>query len=39
MKLITETIENVQVITEGTGDKKKLYIEGVFLPSELRNRN
>ena len=39
MKLITETIENVQVITEGTGDKKKLYIEGVFLQSELRNRN
>jgi len=39
MKLITETIENVQVITEGTGDKKKLYIEGVFLQSELKNRN
>ena len=38
-ELITETIENVQVITEGTGDKKKLYIEGVFLQSELRNRN
>ena len=37
--MITETIENVQVITEGTGDKKKLYIEGVFLQSELRNRN
>ena len=39
MKLITETIENVQVITEGNGDSKKLYIEGVFLQSELRNRN
>ena len=39
MKLITETIENVQVITEGKGDNKKLYIEGVFLQSELRNRN
>ena len=39
MKLITETIENVQVITEGKGDDKKLYIEGVFLQSEIKNRN
>ena len=39
MKLITETIEDVQVITEGKGDDKKLYIEGVFLQSELKNRN
>ena len=39
MKLITETIEDVKVITEGNGDSKKLYIEGVFLQSELKNRN
>ena len=39
MKLITETIENVEVITEGKGDDKKLYIEGVFLQAELKNRN
>ena len=39
MKLITETIENVQVITEGNGDSKRMYIEGVFLQSELKNRN
>ena len=39
MKLITETIENVEVITEGTGADKKLYIEGVFLQSEIKNRN
>ena len=39
MKLITEQIEDVQVITEGTGADKKLYIEGVFLQSELKNRN
>ena len=39
MKLITEQIEDVQVITEGTGVDKKLYIEGVFLQSELKNRN
>ena len=39
MKLITETIENVEVITEGQGADKKLYIEGVFLQSEIKNRN
>ena len=39
MKLIRETIENVEVITEGTGADKKLYIEGVFLQSEIKNRN
>ena len=39
MKLITETSEDVQVLTEGKGDSKKLYIEGVFLQSELKNRN
>ena len=39
MKLITETIENVEVITEGKGADKKLYIEGVFLQSEIKNRN
>ena len=39
MKLITETIEDVKLITEGTGDDKKMYIEGVFLQSELKNRN
>ena len=39
MKLITETIENVEVITEGKGADKKLYIEGVFLQSDLKNRN
>ena len=39
MKLITEQIENVKVIAEGKGDDKKLYIEGVFLQAELKNRN
>ncbi len=39
MKLITETIEDVQFITEGKGADKKLYIEGVFLQSEIKNRN
>ena len=39
MKLITETIENVNLITEEKNGKKLLYIEGVFLQSELKNRN
>ena len=39
MKLITETIENVKILTEERDGKKLLYIEGVFLQSELTNRN
>ena len=39
MKLITEEISNVKIITEGTGAGKKLYIEGVFLQTEQVNRN
>jgi len=39
MKLITEEISQVEIITEGKGDDKKLYIEGVFLQGELKNRN
>jgi hypothetical protein len=39
MKLITETIENVKLLTEEKDGKKLLYIEGVFLQSELKNRN
>ena len=31
MKLITEEVTNVKVLTEGKGPNKKLYIEGVFL--------
>jgi len=39
MKLITEQIEDVQILTEEKDGKKLLYIEGVFLQSELKNRN
>ena len=39
MKLITEEISNVKIITEGKGANKKLYIEGVFLQGDLKNRN
>lgn len=37
MKLIAEIVEDVQVITEGTS--KDLFIEGIFLQSEITNRN
>jgi hypothetical protein len=39
MKLITEEIEKVEVITEERNGKKNLYIQGVFLQSECVNRN
>ena len=39
MKLITENIEEVQVLAEEKDGKKHLYIEGVFLQSEIKNRN
>jgi hypothetical protein len=39
MKLITEEIEKVKVLTEGTGNNKKFYIEGIFLQSNCVNRN
>ena len=39
MKLITEEISTVKFITEGKGAKKKMYIEGVFLQGNLKNRN
>ena len=39
MKLITEQIEDVKLLTEERDGKKLLYIEGVFLQSELKNRN
>lgn len=37
MKLIAEIVEDVQVITEGS--TKDLFIEGIFLQSEITNRN
>ena len=35
MKLITEEVSNVKIITEGKGSNKKLYIEGVFLQGNI----
>ena len=39
MKLITEEIESVEVITESINGKKTLYIKGPFLQTEQPNRN
>ena len=39
MKLITEINEDLEYIVEGTGDKKSMNINGVFMMSETKNRN
>ena len=39
MKLNTEEVSQVKFITEGKGAKKKMYIEGVFLQGDIKNRN
>jgi len=39
MKLIREEIEQVEVIVEERNGKKSLYIEGVFLQGDIKNRN
>ena len=40
MKLITEINEDLSIVeSEEDGGKKSLFIEGIFLQSELKNRN
>jgi hypothetical protein len=39
MKLIREEIEQVEFIVENKNGKKSLYIEGVFLQGNIKNRN
>jgi len=39
MKLITEQVENVEYICEDVNGKKNYKIRGVFLQSEIKNRN
>jgi len=39
MKLIREEIETVDFIVEDRNGKKNLYIEGVFLQGNIKNRN
>ena len=39
MKLITEEVSEVKFITEGNGNSKKMFIEGIFLQGNICNRN
>jgi hypothetical protein len=39
MKLIREEMESVEFIVENHNGKRSLYIEGVFLQGDIRNRN
>jgi len=39
MKLIREEIESVEFVVEERNGKKSLYIEGVFLQGDIKNRN
>ena len=39
MKLITEQIDDIEILTEEKGGKKNLYIEGTFLQGNIKNRN
>jgi len=39
MKLITETVEEVKMITEEKNGVKSLFIQGPFLVAEMKNKN
>jgi len=40
MKLITEFIDHdIRCLSEGTGDDRKYYIQGIFMQAEKKNRN
>lgn len=39
MKLIVEKAEEVRYLTEETDGKKHLYIEGIFMQSNVKNKN
>ena len=39
MKLITEHTDDIQIITEEKDGKKAYFIEGVFMQSDIKNRN
>lgn len=39
MKLIAEEIQNVKYLTEDVNGKKEHFIQGIFLQSEVKNRN
>lgn len=39
MQLLRELVESVELIEEGKGAEKQLYIEGIILQSGIKNRN
>ena len=39
MKLLTEQIYDYGILYESDGDKKHLFIEGVFMQADIKNRN
>lgn len=39
MKLITETIQDINILTEEKDGKKHYFIEGIFMQAESKNRN
>lgn len=39
MKLIREVTESVNLLTEAKNGKKEYFIEGIFLQSQIKNRN
>ena len=39
MKLIREEIESVEFLVENRNGRKSMYIEGVFLQGNIKNRN
>ena len=39
MKLISELIEDIEILTEENDGKKNTYIKGIFLQTEMTNRN
>lgn len=39
MKLITETVQDINILTEEKNGQKNYFIEGVFMQAESKNRN
>ena len=39
MKLITETVQDINILTEEKNGQKHYFIEGVFMQAESKNRN
>jgi len=39
MKLITETVQDINILTETKDGQKHYFIEGVFMQAEAKNRN